>query len=137
MEHLDTRAHLTNFGSCTSTTLYLPKAPFQEDVMECLAIISHNSFRAIGFHKNRSPTSPYRPALQGSQLITLPNLPQVQTYFYPIPVYSSISQHIPGYSTPFQPIPAYSSLSSLFQPLPAYSSLLQLIPAYFSLFQSI
>ena len=39
--------------------------------MERLAIISHNSFRAIGFHKSRSPSSPYGPALQGSQLITL------------------------------------------------------------------
>ena len=39
--------------------------------MELLAIISHNSFRAIGFHKSRSPSSPYGPALQGSHLITL------------------------------------------------------------------
>ena len=39
--------------------------------MERLAIISYNSFRAIGFHKRRSPSSPYGPALQGSQLITL------------------------------------------------------------------
>ena len=39
--------------------------------MEHLAIISNNSFRAIGFHKSRSPSSPYGPAPQGSQLITL------------------------------------------------------------------
>ena len=39
--------------------------------MERLAIISHNSFRAIGFHKSRSPSSPYGPAPQGCQLITL------------------------------------------------------------------
>ena len=39
--------------------------------MEHLAIISHNSFRSIGFHKSRSPSSPYGPAPQGSQLITL------------------------------------------------------------------
>ena len=36
--------------------------------MERLAIISHNFFRANGFHKSRSP---YGPAPQGSQLITL------------------------------------------------------------------
>ena len=39
--------------------------------MERLAIVSHNSFRAIGFHKSRSPSPPYGPAPQGSQLITL------------------------------------------------------------------
>ena len=39
--------------------------------MEQLAIISHNFFRANGFHKSRSPSSPYGPAPQGSQLITL------------------------------------------------------------------
>ena len=39
--------------------------------MEHLAIINHNSFRSIGFHKSRSPSSPYGPAPQGSQLITL------------------------------------------------------------------
>ena len=39
--------------------------------MKRLAIISHNSFRAIGFHESRSPSSPYGPAPQGSQLITL------------------------------------------------------------------
>ena len=39
--------------------------------MERLAIFSHNSFRAIGFNKSRSPSSPYGPASQGSQLITL------------------------------------------------------------------
>ena len=39
--------------------------------MERLAIIIHNSFRAIGFHASRSPSSPYSPAPQGSQLITL------------------------------------------------------------------
>ena len=39
--------------------------------MEHLAIQSHNSFKAIGFHKSRSPSSPYGPAPQGSQLITL------------------------------------------------------------------
>ena len=39
--------------------------------MEQLAIISHNFFRANGFHKIRSPSSPYGPAPQGSQLITL------------------------------------------------------------------
>ena len=37
--------------------------------MERLAIISHTCFRAI--HKNRSPLSPYGPAPQGIQLITL------------------------------------------------------------------
>ena len=42
--------------------------------MERLAIVSHNSFRAIGCHKSRSPSSPYGPAPQGSQLITLPVL---------------------------------------------------------------
>ena len=35
---------------------------FQEDVMEQLAINSHNFFRANGFHKSRSPSSPYGPA---------------------------------------------------------------------------
>ena len=39
--------------------------------MEHLAIISHNSLRANGFHKSRSPSSPNGPAPQGSQLITL------------------------------------------------------------------
>ena len=39
--------------------------------MDRLAIISHNFFKAIGFHKSRSPSSPYGPAPQGSQLITL------------------------------------------------------------------
>ena len=39
--------------------------------MEHLAVISHNFFRANGFHKSRSPSSPNGPALQGSQLITL------------------------------------------------------------------
>ena len=39
--------------------------------MKRLAIISHNSFRAIAFHKSRSPSSPYGPAPQGSQLIML------------------------------------------------------------------
>ena len=39
--------------------------------MEHLAMISNKSFRAIGFHKIRSPSSPYSPAPQGSQLITL------------------------------------------------------------------
>ena len=39
--------------------------------MECLAIFSHYFFRAIGYHKSRSPSSPYGPALQGSQLIML------------------------------------------------------------------
>ena len=39
--------------------------------MERYAIINHNSFRAIGLHKSRSPLSPYGPAPQGSQLITL------------------------------------------------------------------
>ena len=39
--------------------------------MKHLAVISHNFFRAIGFHKSRSPSSPYGPAPQGSQLITL------------------------------------------------------------------
>ena len=42
--------------------------------MEPLAIISHNSFRAIGLHKSMSPSSPYGPAPQGSQLITLHSL---------------------------------------------------------------
>ena len=36
--------------------------------MEHLAIINHNSFRAIGFHESRSPSSPYGPVPQGSQL---------------------------------------------------------------------
>ena len=39
--------------------------------MEHLAIISHNSFRAVGFHKSRSASSPYGPAPEGSQLILL------------------------------------------------------------------
>ena len=39
--------------------------------MEHLRIISHNSFRVIGFHKSRSPSSPYGPAPKGSQLIRL------------------------------------------------------------------
>ena len=39
--------------------------------MERLAKISHNSFRTIGFHKSRSPSSPYGPAPHGSQLITM------------------------------------------------------------------
>ena len=39
--------------------------------MERLAIVGHNSFRAIGFPKSRSPSSPYGPAPQGSQLITM------------------------------------------------------------------
>ena len=43
---------------------------FQEYVIERLSIISYNSFRAIGFHKSRSASSPYDPALQGSSLIT-------------------------------------------------------------------
>ena len=30
--------------------------------MECLAIVRHNSLRAIGFHKSRSPSSPYGPS---------------------------------------------------------------------------
>ena len=44
--------------------------------MERLPIINHNSFRAIGFHKSRSSSSPYGPAPQGSQLITLNKFPQ-------------------------------------------------------------
>ena len=39
--------------------------------MERLAIISHNSFRAIGFHESRSPSSPDGPASQGNHLIRL------------------------------------------------------------------
>ena len=39
--------------------------------MEPLAIISHTFFRAVGFHKSKSPSPPYGPAPQGSQLITL------------------------------------------------------------------
>ena len=39
--------------------------------MERLAIISHNSIRDSGFHKSKSFSSPYGPAPQGSQLITL------------------------------------------------------------------
>ena len=39
--------------------------------MEHLAIISHKSFRADGLNKSRSPSSPYGPAPQGTQLITL------------------------------------------------------------------
>ena len=39
--------------------------------MESLSIITNKSFRAIGFHKSRSPSSPYGPAPQGSQLIML------------------------------------------------------------------
>ena len=46
--------------------------------MERLAIVSHKSFSAIGFNKSRSPSSPYRPAPQGSQLITL----QIDPKFY-------------------------------------------------------
>ena len=34
--------------------------------MERLPIISHNSFRDNGFHKSRSPSSPYSPAPQGN-----------------------------------------------------------------------
>ena len=39
--------------------------------MERLAIISHNFFRANGFHKSRSPSSPYDRVPQGIQLIML------------------------------------------------------------------
>ena len=39
--------------------------------MERLAIVRHNSFRAIGFHKSRSPPTPYGPAPQCSQLVML------------------------------------------------------------------
>ena len=42
--------------------------------MERLAIISHNFFRANGSHKSRSPSSPYGPAPQGGQLITLDSI---------------------------------------------------------------
>ena len=45
--------------------------------MERLATMSHNSFRAIGFQKRRSPSSPYGPARQGSQLITLAIFPNI------------------------------------------------------------
>ena len=45
--------------------------------MERLATMTHNSFRAIGFHKIRSPSSPYGPARQGSQLITLTIFPYI------------------------------------------------------------
>ena len=47
--------------------------------MERLAIISHNSFRAIGFHKIRSPSTPYGPAPQGSRLITLSSVLSLQS----------------------------------------------------------
>ena len=36
-----------------------------------LAMITLKFIRAIGFHKSRSPSIPYSPAPQGSQLITL------------------------------------------------------------------
>ena len=39
--------------------------------MERLTIISHNSFRAIGFHKSKSPSSPYGPALQSADYVGL------------------------------------------------------------------
>ena len=39
--------------------------------MELLGIISHTFFRTNGCHKTRSPSPPYGPASQGSQLITL------------------------------------------------------------------
>ena len=44
------------------------------DVMECLAIISQNSLKAISFHNSRSPSSPDVPSPQGSQLIMLSQL---------------------------------------------------------------
>ena len=47
--------------------------------MKRLAIISHNSFRAFGFQKSRSPSSPDGPAPQGSQLITLDTDIEVST----------------------------------------------------------
>ena len=52
--------------------------------MEQLALVSHNFFRANGFHKSRSPSSSYGPAPQGSQLITLLDtlLLTFQAYFY-------------------------------------------------------
>ena len=39
--------------------------------MELLGIISHTAFRTNGCHKSRSPSPPYGPASQGSQLIYL------------------------------------------------------------------
>ena len=48
--------------------------------MKHLTIISHYSFRAIGFHKSRSPSSIYSPAPQGIQLITLIGIGIAITY---------------------------------------------------------
>ena len=47
--------------------------------MEPFSIISHNFFRANGFHKIMSPSSPYGPALQGIQLSRLPPITQVKS----------------------------------------------------------
>ena len=41
------------------------------EVCDGTVSLSHNTFRAFGFHKSRSPSSLYGPALQGSQLNTL------------------------------------------------------------------
>ena len=60
-----------NFGSVKFRQKCYHLWRFQKHVMEHLAIISHYSFRSIGFHKSRSPSSPYGPAPQGSQLITM------------------------------------------------------------------
>ena len=82
-EHLGARSHLVscttkssitsswNFRNAKFRQNWYHLWRFQEDVMGRLRIISHNSFRAIGFHKSRSPSSPYGPAPQGSQLLTL------------------------------------------------------------------
>ena len=53
MEHLGARAHYTNLDSCTTKTQYISQR---------LHYV---------FHKSRSPSLPYGPAPQGSQLIKL------------------------------------------------------------------
>ena len=63
--------------------------------------MSHNSFRAIGFHESRSPSSPYGPAPQGSQLITLDWLPHhVAFYIYISVVYIMMFAWSCGVFTP-------------------------------------
>ena len=110
MEHLGATAHYTKFSSCTTKKTMFPKGSstsswnfgsvkirpncyhfwrFQNDVLERLAIISHNSFRAIGVHKSRYPSSPYVPAPQGSQLITLVQSSPVQSS----PVQSNVVEY--------------------------------------------
>ena len=52
--------------------------------MEPLAIISHNFFRANGFVKSRSPSSPYGPAPQGSQLIMMGDSPRIAQVIFEV-----------------------------------------------------